>query len=165
MAFFDKIGEVVSTKSRDIAQKAKEMADISSLNGQISNQEEIINRMYLEIGKNYYEVNKNEAEALYNGQCAAITEAFDKISAIKKEIQVIKKIQICPNCGAEIPAGVSFCSGCGSKVEQEQPEPKIELSKETQPELVAAATKSCPGCGKELSEDNLFCTGCGQKLQ
>ena len=35
MDFFDKIGETISTKSKEVSDKAKDMAEIANLKGQI----------------------------------------------------------------------------------------------------------------------------------
>ena len=42
MDFFNKVGSSISNKSKNVAKKAKELAEISSLNSQINTQEEII---------------------------------------------------------------------------------------------------------------------------
>ncbi len=40
MSFFNKLGETLTNTSKDLAQKAKVMSEVSSLNGQIQVKEE-----------------------------------------------------------------------------------------------------------------------------
>ncbi len=39
MDFFDKLGATITTKSKDVVQKTKDIAEIVKLNGQIANEE------------------------------------------------------------------------------------------------------------------------------
>ena len=55
MAFFDKLGEKISSKSKEVAQKAKDLTDVTKLNAQVSAEEKTINELYFKIGKAYYE--------------------------------------------------------------------------------------------------------------
>ena len=63
----------------------------------------------------------------------------------------------CPNCGAEITPGQSFCIICGTPLKKE-PAPAPE-NHGPQP-----GTKVCPNCGKVLADHLSFCTSCGTKL-
>ncbi|MFA9378005.1 MAG: zinc ribbon domain-containing protein [Lachnotalea sp.] len=152
MAFFDKLGESISSKSKDVAKKAKELAEISSLNGKISSQEEIIRETYLDLGKEFYEKYKNDSENEFEAKCDIITASYVEIEEIKKEINKIKNFKICPSCSAELTADAVFCSKCGYKFE-------IEIIEEIKEEK-----NICPSCNEELDEDVKFCTKCGYKI-
>ncbi len=116
MDFFDKVGETISSKSRDVVKKAKDLADVTNLNGQINCQEEIINKAYAEIGKAYFELHKDMADDIYAPQCDTIKAALVKIKQFKADLNYIKGFKICPNCSTEITAGAVFCSSCGTKI-------------------------------------------------
>lgn len=53
--------------------------------------------------------------------------------------------QTCANCGAKLPAGAKFCSGCGK-------------------EVVDPNTIVCPKCNAKLPAGAKFCFTCGNKL-
>jgi len=55
----------------------------------------------------------------------------------------------CPQCGAALVAGATFCQSCGAKLASE-PAP--------------APMRFCPSCGAELREGARFCPKCGQDL-
>lgn len=156
MAFFDKMGETISSKSKDLAKKAKDMAEISSLNGQISSQEELINRTYLEMGKMYYDTNKEAPDANYAEKCITITTALERCEQLKKDIQMIKGTKTCESCGGVIGVDSVFCPGCGAQVVNVVAAPQIESSVEQ--------FKTCTNCGCKVSPGSEFCVECGTKL-
>ena len=163
MAFFDKLGETLSTKSKDVAKKAKDFADVAKLNSQISSEQEGINAAYLAIGRACYEQNRGQTGMPYDAQFQAIDAAMGRIAQLQKEIQVIKGIRQCPACGSEMPAEAVFCPACGTKSE---PVVAAAPAPETQqaPTTEVPAQKVCPSCGTELPADGAFCPNCGAKV-
>lgn len=124
MDFFDKLGETITAKSKDVAKKAKEIAEVVNLNSKISTQEEIIKKTYLEIGQKYYEKYKDDISNEFSLSCEIITDSLTEIAKIKSEIQAIKNYKVCSKCGAEIDAEAAFCSKCGVQFEVDGVEPE-----------------------------------------
>ncbi|MBN1135959.1 MAG: zinc ribbon domain-containing protein [Anaerolineae bacterium] len=52
----------------------------------------------------------------------------------------------CPNCHAEVAAGVKFCPNCGSKIEE------------------PPAPATCPNCGAVVPPGSRFCPECGKTI-
>ncbi|MDF2803865.1 MAG: hypothetical protein K0S61_3768 [Anaerocolumna sp.] len=153
MTFFDKLGETITSKSKDIAKKAKEVADIATLKSQVSNQQDIVNRAYIVLGKAYYNENKNNPPTEYEDTFKSLGKALEKIEQLKNDIQIIKGTDNCPNCNAQIAKDAVYCSECGIKVEPD-----------TSDEAEIIQTKNCPHCGMITDINSAFCTGCGEKL-
>lgn len=153
MTFFDKLGDTISNKSKDIAKKAKEVADIATLKSQVSSQQDIVNRAYIVLGKAYYNENKNNPSSEYEDTFTALTKALEKIDQLKNDIQIIKGTDNCPNCNAQIPKDAVYCSECGIKLD---PDPSGDAD--------IIQTKTCPHCGLITDMNAAFCTGCGEKL-
>ena len=86
MAFFDELGKKISQTSQGVVQKTKDTAEVIKLNGMISDEEKRINNLYTQI------------------------------EDLKQQIQHIKGVKVCNNCGAEIPENSMFCIGCGAKI-------------------------------------------------
>jgi len=156
MDFFEKVGDTFSSKSKEVAKKAKSIAEISNLNGQINSQEKTIDIMYVELGKAYFEQNKDNADDKYAEQCNIIKEAAEKIKTLNDEINKIKGNKVCIGCGAVMDADTLFCPKCGTKNVPVEP----EVVEEEEPVI-----NKCPECGTDIKADSKFCAVCGHKLQ
>ena len=88
--FFDKLSDVINNTADGITDKAKEISEISSLNGQIRSQEKMIERTYLDMGKKYYEAHKNDSSDPFLEDMDRITEAKNQIERLKNDIDNIK---------------------------------------------------------------------------
>lgn len=153
MDFFEKIGEKITSTSKDVAKKTKELADISKINTQISSEEDSIKYKYNQIGKLYYETFGENPDEVFAPMCQSIIESQKKISEYRYQIQVIKGVKRCSGCGGDAPNDSIFCPVCGNKMTLEEDviiDPVVELK--------------CPNCDKPLVEGMQFCTGCGNKL-
>lgn len=126
MAFFDKIGETISSKSRGVAQKAKDMAEISDLNKQINQCNQKINDSYMEIGYYYYQAHKDDGDDPFAAQCANIRQAMEQAEALRGQIQRIKGVRVCPNCHAEVPHDSQYCGYCGFRLAPPQGQPAYQ---------------------------------------
>lgn len=155
MAFFDKISETLSKGSKNIIDKTKDLTDIAKLNGQINSEENKIRDAYIALGKAYYKKHRISPDAADAVQFEVIANAEIAIAKYKTEIQTIKKVTICHNCGAEIPADAMFCPRCGAK------KGAAPAEEETEPD----GTRRCPNCGAELEEGTAFCQACGEPVE
>lgn len=144
MAFLGKIRETVTDTSKMVAQKAKDMAEVTKLNGQISTEESKIKEAYLAIGKRYFEENMGEVSDAYINDFTIINEAKARISELQEQIKTIKGVFSCPNCGAEVTTESSFCSSCGAKIEaplHKEEAPVVEPTEENTKEETKSATE------------------------
>ena len=80
--------------------------------------------------------------------CAKFTE-----SIINDHKMGLPAGKVCPNCGKQLSEGALFCSGCGTKFEENFV--KIEKS----------VRVICSNCGTELDPDVAFCPNCGSKVK
>jgi len=174
MDFFSKVGETITSKSKDVAKKAKEFTEVSSLRGQISTQEELMNKTFLEIGKTYYETQKDstDIEPVTADKFREIDLIYAEINRLKHEIDEIKGIFKCPECGGEVPEPSTFCPICGTAMPVKETTPEETAQKESEAEeseavetIFQEVKTQCPGCGKEVDKDAVFCAGCGTKLK
>lgn len=166
MAFFDKIGETISTKSKDVAKKAKDFANITKLNSQISTEEDKVNTTFQSIGQDYFAQNKDDVTNVYVERFQVILDAQQRIDKMQKEIQSIKGTKQCTNCGGDVAVNTSFCSSCGSKVEEEPEDvQEPEQAQEQEQEQAQETTKTCPKCGVAIEENEDFCVNCGTEAE
>lgn len=92
MDFLEKVGGTLATKGKDVADKAKDMAEIVSLKNQISICEDVIKKNYMEIGKRYYEENAGRFDDPYEEQLTAVRNAENGIKDLEERIKSIKGV-------------------------------------------------------------------------
>lgn len=142
MAFFDKLGETLSNTGKDVAKKAKELAEVASLNSQVSAQEESINKVFLEIGKMVYEKKEEWTSPEMAEKFGTVDAAYAEIARLKKEIMTVKGVKQCPKCGAEVQNDSAFCPSCGTAIPKEEPQAAEPVQEEAPAEEEAAAPQA-----------------------
>lgn len=90
MDFIEKIGDTITAKGKEAADKAKELAEIANLKGQISTCENIIKRNYTEIGRIYFELYGDCPEEPFEKQCRSVRNARNGIKEIQEQIIDLK---------------------------------------------------------------------------
>lgn len=92
MEFLDKLGATITTKGKEVSDKAKDLAEIAGLKGKISACEDTIRKNYIEIGRKYYEQHADDPEEAYGAACRDITIAKSDIAELEKQIREVKGI-------------------------------------------------------------------------
>lgn len=92
MDFFEKVGATITSKGMEVADKAKEMAEIANLRSQINTCEEVIKKNYMEIGRLYYEKYKDAEYHDFAEQCTAVENAKNGVKALENKIKEVKGI-------------------------------------------------------------------------
>ncbi len=148
---FDQIGKKISDVGQGLSQSTKNFSETSRLNNLVNEKKREISNLFSSMGQTYFEQHKSDPNAEMADLIAQVASLSKEIDAANQEIQKIKGIETCPNCGSEIAANASFCSKCGAKT----------VKKETVP----AGMKRCPQCGAFIDYDSAFCTKCGSKIE
>ncbi len=115
MDFFEQIGEKIMATGNELSQKAKEMSSVASLKNQIRDEENKIAKIYQAIGQKYYEAHKDDESDAFAEDFASIVAAQEGIKTLNEQINEIKGIVKCAECGADVDAEAAFCSKCGAK--------------------------------------------------
>jgi hypothetical protein len=160
MAFFEDLGKKVSQTGQEAIKKTKIMAETTKINSQISAEKRVIADNISKIGERYYELFCDSPDENLAQFVAAIKEAQRKIEDCEDQINKLKGIESCPNCGTELKEGAPFCSNCGAKIEQAQP-----TGEWARPagEPVEPVQRVCSSCGTPLADGVRFCGNCGSK--
>lgn len=141
MAFWDELRDKFTQGSQEALQKTKELADVMTMNAEISDSRRKIRELYEELGellvKEAFDGMTSEqirsALEEENGDDASRRivlgnwkEFYSRVRYVRSEEEVIalneSKISElrsdvkCPNCGSRIMKGMSFCPECGAKV-------------------------------------------------
>jgi hypothetical protein len=116
MAFFETLGKKLSDFGQTAAQKTKDLTEITKRVAANADRNKKISQLYTEIGAAYYNAHKDDALCESADKIAEITGLMAEIAVAQAEIDQIKGITKCPNCGADVAAGNVFCNACGAKV-------------------------------------------------
>ena len=152
-SFFDNLGDKLNSMGKGIADKAKEVTDTTKLNSQIRDEEKKIQNIYVAIGQQYYNQTRENPAPEYAELFQSLVACEKLIAQYKLEVQKIKGVCTCANCGAEIDVNASFCPSCGAKNEF------LAQQQAVQPE-----GKLCPSCGAVIKADAIFCPECGNRV-
>ena len=87
---FQEFTNKVSAKSAEAVQKAKDMAEIASLNSQIKNEREGVKNAYIAIGKAVFDAERDNEDSLHKEPIDSIKRKFEKIKKLEEQIEEIK---------------------------------------------------------------------------
>lgn len=135
--FFSNFGKKISNVGQETVKRTKEIAEISKLSNKIKDEEKKIDGLYTELGKKYFTLYARNQVAEIQDICSCITESLQVLEAMKKELQLIKGIKICSNCGTEQDNTVAYCSKCGAKLVEEVKAEVVEDIESSEEEPVA----------------------------
>ena len=65
MAFFDELGKVISDKSKEAANRVKDITGVLQLKSKLSAEKDKINKAYITLGKAYYDRHEGELEGKF----------------------------------------------------------------------------------------------------
>lgn len=91
-SFMSKIGETISVKGKEVADKAKDLVEIANLKSQIKTCEDVIKKNYMEMGKLYYETHGQEPDEAYDEFCRAVSNAQHAVEELEEKVKEIKGI-------------------------------------------------------------------------
>lgn len=148
MAFFDDLGDQISAFGKKALRKTKDITDSTRLSTMAADEERTISDTYYQIGKLYASLHKTDHEACFTELFARLAQAEENVRRYTQQIQDLRGVQRCDQCGAEIPKGSQFCSVCGAPVPPSAPE----------------GCTLCPGCGSAVKSGMRFCTSCGRPM-
>lgn len=151
MSFLDKMTVAIGSAGKDVARKAKDVSEVSRCTVTIEECEQNIKRISEEIGRYFYENAEGAIGEPYTGWFAQMDENFHTIGEMKERRRILKGIELCHACGAELRKDANFCNECGAPVER----------------FPANSTGQarCPACGAILNGNEKFCGKCGTKIE
>ena len=129
MSFLNDLGKKIGGVAEVAADKAKDLAEITKLNCEITATQKQIDNGYMEIGKRVFLQEKDNPESPVAELCRNIIAAQQTIADIEAKIQLVKSEaptnvassdvpskKFCTNCGAEVVGINKFCPVCGAPI-------------------------------------------------
>ena len=119
MTFFDEISKNLTGYGKEAARKAKNAAQVLQLKAQIRGEKQKINELYAAIGAVYFKNHREDSEDEYKIFFPEIESALAHVAELEKKLSQLDTTEKCPCCGAAVKKGDSFCSKCGTPIQQE----------------------------------------------
>lgn len=113
MAFLDDVKRL----GKNIAEKGKDVLEITKLNTQIATEKDKIRELYEKIGQEVYSAYANGESSEFVDLCVQIREIENKVKELSDKVLELKNAVKCPNCGAELTKDTIYCPKCGTKVQ------------------------------------------------
>ncbi len=117
-SFFDDLKKNLTDKGMEAAQKAKDTAEILQLRAQIAGEKSQLDKLYGAIGALYYKKHRNDEGDEYATFFGEIGQTLVRIQKLKARIEELDGSRTCPNCGAVVRKGDTFCGKCGAQTPQ-----------------------------------------------
>ena len=115
---FEELGKKLKKFSQDTMTEVQKMNEVRQLNGKISDEKKLLNRLYLEMGQKLYDTYKDVELPLeeFDGDFRKIRERYVAIDLLQDKIRNVKGVVLCPCCNMEVAAGDRYCTNCGNKM-------------------------------------------------
>lgn len=157
MGFVEQLSATISSVSKDVGERAKEVSGIARLRFDIRTKQDFLREQYVIVGKAYYEAHKDE-EVPEKENFMKIKEALDEIKNMELQILELKKIRRCPECGAEASDTAVYCSRCGEKlspVTHEKEDPMSDIFEEEDASEEDSGKYAADEAAKEGEAENM----------
>ena len=134
-------------KTRDKAVSMSEQARIRSL---MAGEEKNYHSLCAQIGEKYAQVHREDYGPEFEELMTLVKESLARTQEYQDQINTLRKVRPCPNCGESVPLDFSYCNYCGAKL------PEIEP-------IIPDGYRKCPGCGAVIPDTMAFCNRRGFK--
>lgn len=157
--------EKLNQAAQNTISKSKEVAGVAKLNVEIGSLNQSLKNVYTEVGKYVLEnglLSENETVSEWASKAADIKA---EIEANTEKIKLLKNVNTCPGCGAEVPRTSKFCDKCGTPIVVASTEPvkedeKIidaEYSEATQEKKAQEAEEAAVDTPEPRAEESCCC--------
>lgn len=121
MSLWDNITQKAAAVTDKAVHQAKNFTEQVRLRNQISEAQSTITDCYTQIGKQYAAAHPEDFDEAYAPMMAAIAGANRQIASLQEQLRDLKKVALCPKCGAEVDREAAFCSACGAEMPKPAP--------------------------------------------
>ena len=121
MSLWDNITQKAAAVTDKAVHQAKNFTEQVKLRNQISEAQSTITDCYTQIGKQYAAAHPEDFDEAYAPMMAAIAGANRQIASLQEQLRDLKKVALCPKCGAEVAREAAYCSACGAEMPKPAP--------------------------------------------
>ena len=117
---FSDLGKKLSKLGQDTKNGVQKMSDSVSISNRISAEKKSLERLYAAIGEAVYKESPDIPKEGLEDEWAAVKVAYANIASLGEQLDHVKGIIYCPNCGRPADKGDKFCAKCGFRLDNLQ---------------------------------------------
>ncbi len=114
---FGDVMKKISKLGQDTKNGVQKMSDSVSISNRITQEKKSLERLFASIGEVVYKENPDQPKAGLEDEWAAVKVAYANIEHYTDQLNHVKGIIYCPNCGKQAANSDKFCARCGFKLE------------------------------------------------
>ena len=113
---FSDLGKKLSKLGQDTKNGVQKVSDSVTISNRISQEKKSLERLFAMIGEAVYKESPNAPKAGLEDEWAAVKVAYANIAAYTEQLNHVKGLIYCPNCGRPAATGDKFCAKCGFRL-------------------------------------------------
>lgn len=117
---FSDLGKKLSKLGQDTKNGVQKMSDSVSISNRISAEKKSLERLFAAIGESVYKESPDIPKEGLEDEWAAVKVAYANIASLGEQLDHVKGIIYCPNCGRPADKGDKFCAKCGFRLDNLQ---------------------------------------------
>ena len=117
---FSDLGKKLSKIGQDTKNGVQKVSDSVSISNRITAEKKSLERLYASIGEAVYKESPDVAKEGLEDEWAAVKVAYANIASLNDQLNHVKGIIYCPNCGRPAAKGDKFCAKCGFRLDNLQ---------------------------------------------
>ena len=117
---FSDLGKKLSKIGQDTKNGVQKVSDSVSISNRITAEKKSLERLYAYIGEAVYKESPDVPKEGLEDEWAAVKVAYANIASFNDQLNHVKGIIYCPNCGRPAAKGDKFCAKCGFRLDNLQ---------------------------------------------
>lgn len=121
MAFLNDFDKKLAQFGQGALKKTKDVSESVRISGAIKEEENWQTELFRKMGEYFYRNCAEQASGEMKEWCEAVQRSRANVLQYQEQLRVLKGVNYCPNCNAEVPANAAFCNNCGTRIVVPQP--------------------------------------------
>lgn len=113
---FEQLGRKLMNLGQDAKSGVQKVGETYQVNNKLNDEKKALTKLYAAIGKHIYHLDTQTPPEGLEDEFAAVKATQENIRQLTEQLNRLKGIVICPQCGREASREEKFCAGCGTRL-------------------------------------------------